>query len=137
MPYGFNDDKSRIEVSNPEINVGEYVPYPYPVTGKIYHTVTNVECLTYGMLGLFSGTMKITNDSGGINGTKIGRISGVNIEEMAYGTSRAKYSLEQARFVYITINLRPNGEVWAYVTNGITSDETLDQFNFSVPFKAM
>lgn len=126
MQYGFEDDKSKFDLSNMINGYGSFTPN----TSQTNVNVTNIQCMTHGSLGLLTGTITLTNVSDTV-WYAIGTLSGIRVVKQSYATIEVKESVGGTEVIFRVdtdgvVRVRP----WAPISNDVAIG------SFSVTFKA-
>lgn len=117
MQYGFEDDKSKFDLSNMIDGYGSFTPN----TSQTNVSVTNVQLMTHGSLGLLTGTLTLTNVSE-TEWYAIGTLSGIRVVKQSYATDP------------VCIRVDTDGVVRVRPYSPIGNDAITNKF--SVTFKA-
>lgn len=127
MQYGFDDDKSKFDLSNMLDGYGSFTPN----TSQANVSVTNVQFMTHGSLGLLTGTLTFTNASDTV-WYAIGTLSGMSVVKQSYATVKVWKSVGSTEAIMRvdtdgTVRVRPLAPI---------SNDDMATGNFGITFKA-
>lgn len=127
MQYGFEDDKSKFDLSNMTDSYGSFTPN----TSQTNVSVTSIQCMVHGSLGLLTGTLTFTNASDTV-WYVIGTLSGISVVKQSYATVKVWEDVGATEAIIRvdidgTVRVRP----WAPISN-----DDMATGSFSVTFKA-